>query len=513
MNVSQENKRIARNATFLYLRMIVALIVNLYTSRVLLNALGVEDYGVYNIVAGFVSLFGFLNSTLSSSAQRFYNYEGTIKGANGVQNIYVTSLLTHSVIALVILVILETVGLWYVNNIMVVPNNRLLATNILFQMSTFSMILMMMQIPYSGIVMAKERMDFFALVSLADVFLKLLVALIVSWSDYDNLVVYGALLALVSVFDISMYICYCKKNFPEIRLKRNIDKYVLKSMLSFSGWNIIGTFAFMMKGQGENMLLNYFFGPIINAARGIAYQVNGAISSFSSNIFTAFGPQIVSSYADGEYGRIKKIMFAESKICFSLIALLMVPTSFEMDFFLRLWLGELVPEHTSLFAILVLIDSLICTLNTPCTQIIQATGNIKYYQIGSSIVNICLLLFSWVLLLFGFSAKSIFIAIIFFSCINQLVCIIFVNKNFEFGLTTYFKDVIIHCCTLTIILPIVPFFIHILLPPTFIRVIVIVSSSTIYGLVVIYLTMLNKSERDIVKNIVKSKIIRKLSQK
>lgn len=510
MEISQNNKRIARNATFLYIRMFVALIVNLYTSRVLLDALGVEDYGIYNIVAGFVSLFGFLNSTLSSSVQRFYNYEGTIRGTEGVQNIYVTAVLTHAFIAFVILIVLETLGLWYVNHIMVIPDNRLLAANLLFQMSTFSMILMMMQIPYSGAIMAKERMDFFAIISLADVFLKLFVALIVSWTDSDNLIVYGFLLTLVSVFDISMYMGYCKKNFPEMRLKRKIDKRVFKSMLSFSGWNIIGTFAFMMKGQGVNMLLNYFFGPVINAARGIAYQVNGAISGFSSNIVTAFGPQIVSSYAGGEYGRTKRIMFTESKICFSLIALLMIPVIFEMDFFLHLWLGDLVPEHTSLFAILVLIDTLICSLNTPCTQVIQATGKIKYYQIGSTIVNLCLLLFSWGLLFFGINVESIFIAIIIFSCINQFVCIILVNKKFNIGLYAYFKDVIIHCCTLIIILPIVPFLIHIILPSSFARVIIIIASSIIYSLIAIYLIIFNDSERYILKNLIKSKVLSRI---
>lgn len=509
MEISQNNKRIARNATFLYTRMIVALIVNLYTSRVLLNALGVEDYGVYNVVAGFVSLFGFLNATLASSAQRYYNYEGTKKGAEGFQNIYVTSLITHSVIALVLLVVLETFGLWYVNSVMVVPDGRLLAANVLFQMSAVSLILMLMQIPYSGAVMAKERMDFFAIVSLVDVFLKLFIALIISWTDFDNLIVYGILLSLVSVFDIAMYYGYCKKNFSEIRLKRYFDNVVFKSMLAFSGWNLMGTFAFMLKGQGVNMLLNYFFGHIVNAARGVAFQVNSAISGFSSNIYTAFGPQLVNSYAGGEYDRTRKIMFTESKVCFALIALIMTPLVFEMDYLLHLWLGDAVPEHTAIFSILVLIDSLICTLNTPCTQVIQATGKIKKYQIGSAIVNLGLLPFSCLLLKIGLSAESSFLSTILFSCINQIVCVWLVNREFKIGISTYFKEVIIRCAAIGLLLPVAPLVVCNLMPSSFYRLAVLCMTTVVFGIVITYYVMLNRQEQQFIVNIIKTKVIRK----
>lgn len=503
---SDNNKRIAKNTTFLYIRMFIALIINLYTSRLLLNALGVEDYGIYNVVAGFVSLFGFLNATLSSSVQRFYNFEGVKNGSVGFRNVYMTSLLTHSIIAAIILILLESVGLWYINEIMVLPSNRLFVANILFQLSSFSMVLMTIQIPFVGAVMAKERMDFFAIVSIIDVTLKLLIAILVSWVTCDNLALYGILLFGVSIIDLTLYIVFCKNKFKEMKFCRVFDKRIFLLMMSFSGWNLIGTFAFMLKGQGINMLLNVFFGPVVNAARGIAYQVNGAVSNFTSSVFVAFGPQVVKSYAEGNTLRTKKIMFTESKICFSLIAIILVPVALEIDSLLHLWLGASVPEHTDIFSILVLLDSLICTLNTPCTQVAQATGRIKYYQISSSIVNLLLLPVAGVFLLLGFSAESAFIITIIISGVNQIICVYFANRLMRFGLLDYFSQIILRCFALIVLLPILPMAIHILLPVGFFKVIIVSVSSLLSGIILIYEIVLCKEERLLLNDFIKVKI-------
>ena len=499
------NKRIARNTTFLYIRMFFALIINLFTARVLLNALGVVDYGVFNVVAGFVSLFGFFNATLSSSVQRFYNYEGTKKGAEGFQNIYITALLTHATIAAIIFVILESFGLWYVNNIMVVPGDRLFAANFLFQTSTLSMLLMMMQIPYSGAVMAKEHMDFFAIISIVDVVLKLMIALAVAYTDWDNLITYGSLLACVSIFNILAYIIYCKRHFVEMKLRRYFDKAVFKNMLAFSGWNLIGTFAFMLKGQGVNMLLNYFFGPVINAARGVAYQVNGAISGFSGNIYTAFGPQVTSSYAAGNFNRTRRIMFTESKVCFSLMCLLMVPVALKIDYLLHLWLGDSVPEYTNVFSILVILDTLVCTLNTPCTQIAYAVGKMKKYQIVTSLVNLCLIPVGWCFLNMGFDAYSVFVVTIFFSIINQGVCLLLLNKLFYFGIKRYLVEVCRPCLLLLLLMPIIPYAISKLMAEGLISTMAVCLLSVLIGLLLIYSITFNRDERSYFKSIVLTK--------
>lgn len=228
-------------------------------------------------------------------------------------------------------------------------------------------------------------------------------------------------------------------------------------MLSFSGWNLIGTFAFLLKGQGLNMVLNVYFGPIVNAARGVAYQVNGAINGFSANIATAFRPQIVNTYAQGDNDKTKYLMFMESRVCYALMCLLTIPIILELDVLLPLWLGDAIPANTKIFAILVLIDSLVCTLNTPCSQVAFAVGRINKYQIATSLVNLGLIPVSWLFLYLGYDAVSVFVITIIFSVANQLVCLIQLKYIFPYKLRDYLKTVIVPCCVMTVVLPIIPF--------------------------------------------------------
>ena len=505
MTESSDNSRIAKNTAYLYVRMFFALVINLYTSRVILNALGVEDFGVFNVVAGFVSLFGFFNATLSTSVQRFYNYEESKRGKEGFTDVYVTSFFIHLVMAAALAVILESVGLWYVNEVMVLPEHRLRAANILFQTTVLSMLLMILQIPYLGAVMAKENMDFYALVSILDLILKLAAAVAVAHLECDGLILYGALLAVVSFVDILLYVCYSLHRFPEMRFARPFDKGLLKSILSFSGWNLTGTFAFMLKGQGVNMLLNYFFGPAVNAARGISYQVNGAVSNFTSAIYTAFNPQVVKSYAEGNTSRTVKIMFTESKICFSLIAILIVPVILEMDYLLHLWLGDVVPEYTGIFASIVLIDTLVCTLNTPCTQSVFATGRIRNYQIFSSLVNVSLIPVVWIVLKYGASACSAFVVTVIVSILNQAVCLYITNCEYRFGIGKYMKQIVLRLAVLALLLPVLPCLLHFVMPVSFWRVVVVSLTSALTGLAIVYFIVLCGDERALAKQFVKAK--------
>ena len=499
---SSNNKRIARNTAFLYIRMLFVLVVSLYTSRVILSTLGVEDYGVYNVVAGFVAMFGFLNSTLSASMQRFYNYEGTKQGEIGYTKVYSTGFYIHVALSAVLLVVLESFGLWYVNNIMVVDPSRLMAANLLYQFSIASMILVVMGIPYIGVIMAKERMDFYAIVSIVAVVLKLAIVVILPYMPCDKLIIYGILLLSISIINFLFYVIYSLKNFKFLNLKEGIDRTIFNSLLSFSGWNLIGTFAFMLKGQGLNMLLNVFFGPVINAARGIAYQINSAITGFSANISTAFRPQIVNAYADQNYDRARKMMFVESKVCFALLLLLAVPIALEIDYLLRIWLGDIVPQHTNTFAVLVLIDSVVCTLNTPCTQVVFATGKLKNYQIASTIVNLCLLPACWLFLMLGFEANMVFILTIVFSIINQTVCLIYTNKVFSVGIATYIKEVCLPCVLAFFFLPIIPYLVHSCLTEGFVRMVVVGFVDLLVGAVITYYVLLGEPERQFVKSFI-----------
>lgn len=356
---SDSNKRIAKNSVFLSIRMVVVMCISLYTSRVILNALGVEDYGVYNVVGGFVSMFAFLNTSMSNGIQRFFNYELGKNGEVGANKVYRTSLLIQLLLGVVIVALTETVGLWYLHNKMVIPEGRMLAAEWVFQFSIIGFLLIIMQVPYTAAVMAHEKMDFFSVISIADAIIKLVLVVILPHVRYDKLVAFGVLSLLIILFDFIAYFVYCKKKFPEITLKKTeskFDRSLFGSMLGFSGWNVFGSFSNMMRDQGINLIINFFYGPIVNAARGIAMQVNGAVSSLASTILTPVRPQVIQSYARNELDRTMRLTFSISKFSLVFLMLLALPISVEVNFILNLWLG-IVPEHSQAFCIIILATS------------------------------------------------------------------------------------------------------------------------------------------------------------
>lgn len=503
--VTVNNKRIAKNTAYLYARMFFVLVVSLYTSRVVLNTLGVSDYGVYNVVAGFVTMFGFLNATLSASMSRFYNFEGGQRGEEGVRNVYTAGFYIQILLSIVVLILLETFGLWYINNVMVIPTERVHAANILFQYSVASMILVIMQIPYTSAIMSYERMDFYAFVSIIDVFLKLLIVLALPHIPFDKLIVYATFTLIITIADFLLYFIYTKRLFPAIKLNKTVNKPLFKSFLSFSGWNLLGTFAFMLKGQGLNMILNVFFGALINAARGVAYQVNNAISGFSNNIATAFRPQIVDAYSKQDNCRVTKLFFTQSKVCYSLILVLVVPVIIEIDYILQLWLGSAVPDEANIFTSLVLVDMLICTLNTPVTQVTFSTGKIRTFQICSSMVNLLLLPVCYLFLKTGYSASAVFVITIIFSIINQMVCLLCMKKVFAYGLKNYLYSVVLPLGIVTILLPVIPFYVYQNLGQSFSRLILVCIADVVGAAGLLPFVVFTKEERRTVLKYIRRK--------
>ena len=497
-----KNKIIAKNTLSLYVRMVFVMIISLYSSRVILNLLGVVDFGIYSVVAGFVSLFGFMTATLSSSMQRFYNFEGTAQGTVGYQKVYSTGLIIHILSAVCLLILLETGGLWYVNHIMVIPDDRVFAANILYQSIVISTISVMLQVPYVGAVMAKERMGCYAAVSIVDSILKLAAVLSINFVKDYKLEFYSLLLCAESWVVFLMYYLYSKIQFKDLRFRWEYKFSCLKAILSFSWWNLWGTLAFMLRGQGVNMILNYFFGPIVNAARGIAFQVNGAVTSFCSSVGTSFRPQIVNSCAENDESRVMSLMYTESKVCFFLAALIVIPIMIENDGILAIWLGNAVPENTGIFTNLVLIDALICSLNAPCTQVVFAVGNIKLYQILSSAVNICLLPFCVVLLKLGFSPSSSFYATIFFSIINQVVCLVATSRLVKLSFSRYWKEVLKPSISVLILLPVIPYIVHSALPQSFMRIVAVLFADVIVAAAIGCFVVLDAKERDYVFSLI-----------
>ena len=498
VNNVDNNNRIAKNTLFLYFRMVLVLIVGLYTSRVVLNALGSSDFGLYNVIAGFVTLFSFLNVGLSSSLQRYYNYEGGRNGDLGYKKVFTAGLCVHVCMAFILLLVLESFGLWYVNNVLVLPEGRLPAANILFQFSVLSLALVIIQVPYSGAVIAYERLDFYALVSIVEVVLRLLLVILLPILPFDKLIFYASIQLFISILNFIIYVIYTKAKFKFLHFTKPIDYRLLKSMVSFSGWNLIGTLAFLLKSHGVNLLLNLFFGTVVNAARGVASQISGSIMGFSNNISMSFRPQIVGSYAVGDTKRTYKLFLTQSKICYCFILMLITPVIIEMDYLLYIWLGDAVPEYTNVFASLVLIDAMINTLNTPVTQVVYATGKIKNYQIFSALVNLLILPFCWLFLKIGFDAWTVFIITIVFSIICQIVCLIILHDVFRFSYIDYISHIVFPCISMSVLVPAPLFFFSQFYPDSFMRLVIISISSLLFTILFLYSFFLSFSERKLI---------------
>lgn len=507
--ISSGNKRIARNTAFLYFRMIVVLVVALYTTRVVLRVLGVVDYGIYNVVAGFVSMFAFLKTSLVNAAQRFYNYETSKNGKEGRRKVYSTALVIHAFFALVILLLLETFGLWYVNNVLVVPPDRIVAANWLFQFSSVSSVLVIMQVPHSAVIASAEKMDYLAIVTVIVSFLRLLIAIVLPYVNTDRLIFYGFLILCVEITGFLMYFIYAKKKFVELKYEKPVSWDLLKEMLTFSGWNVFGTFAGMMKTQGLNMLINFFFGPAINAARGIASQMMSALQGFSLNIVAAFRPQLVGSYAQNNFDRTRNIMFAESKICYSLVLTLLVPLIVEIDYVLNLWLGSEIPDYTPIFSFLVLLIMLVGTLNTPLTQVVHATGNLKVYLLVTSIINCLIVPVSWIFLRLGFSPTSVFVVSFVMTIINQIASVFIVRNIFPFSLRYYLRSIVIPCLVMTVCLPILPLLLRYTMNVGFARLVVVCVSDLLIAFLLFFYVVLAQSERKMAFQMIKEYAKRK----
>lgn len=505
MSNTDNNKRIAKNTLFLYIRMILVLLVSLITTRIVLKALGIVDYGIYNVVAGFVSMFAFLNTSMSNGIQRFYNFQLGANDEASVRDVYNTALQIQGLLAIVILILLETIGVWYMHTQMVIPAERFDTAMWVFQFSVTSMLLVVMQIPYSAAIMAYERMDYYAYVSIFDVVAKLVIAYMLMTTSSDRLLLYGFLNLLVSVVSFFLYVIYSKKHFKYLKLKIKYYKEYFKPMLSFSGWNIFGSFAYMIKGQGLNMLLNAFFGPVVNAARGVSNMIMSAIHGFQSNIVIAFRPQLVKSYSAGEYSRVKNLFYSLSKVSYLMLAMLSIPIIMELDYILSLWLDDVIPDYTKSFTILVIVNMVISSLNTPVSQVVHATGKMRKYQIATSTVVCGILPISWIFLKMGYNPNSVYVISLIMTIVNQFVCNIYLKRIFPYSLSEYFKKVLMPCGIFTLLAPTLPYIATLLLPSTFARLLLVGFLSIFSSCIIAYVVVLEKSEKVLILKFIKRK--------
>ncbi len=372
--------KIAKNTMMLYIRMVFIMIITLYTSRVVLEVLGVDEFGIYNIVGGVVVILSFLNRAMSGATQRFLSFEIGIGDGGKLKKLFTTSVIIHILIAFIIVILAETAGLWFLNNLMVIDESRMWAANWCYQLSILTFVVNVITVPYNAIIISYEKMNIFAYISILEVGLKLGLVLLLKFVDLDKLVLYSVLMFLVSLIVQLIYIFYSNSKFKECKLKFVWDKLLIKTMLSFSGWSLFGNIAGIAKVQGINVVLNLFFGATVNAAWAISQQVNAAIQMFIYNFTTALNPPIIKAYANGDINNTYSLLFLGMKYCFYLSFCLIMPLLLNTEYILDIWLKN-VPEYTVVFTQFALITLLIESMVQPVTSAINATGRIKWNQI------------------------------------------------------------------------------------------------------------------------------------
>lgn len=493
---SENTKRIAKNTLMLYGRMLFSMVVSLYTSRVVLNTLGVVDYGIYGVVGGFVAMFSLISSSLSSAVSRFLTFELGRGNKERLNKAFSTSLLIHIVLAIVVFIVAETVGVWFVNNKMTIPADRLYAANWVFQASILSFMFGLFSVPYNASIVSHERMSAFAYIGILDTTLRLMVVLFIAYSSwqFDKLIVYSMLLVAVSISLQCIYLIYCRKHFEECRLRISFDKEFWKEISAFAGWNFIGCTAQLLKDNGVNILLNIFNGPVLNAARGIATSVNTAVSSFAGSFMTALNPQITKSYASGDYEYMMFLVERGSRFSFYILMILAFPIILETDYILSLWLVQF-PAHTVNFVRLVLILSLTDAISNPLITVQLATGRIRNYQLAVGGVLLLNFPLSYICLTLGYSPESIYIVAIIVSILCLVLRLFFLKQMVGLSIIKYYRNVVINVLFVSCIALCLPYIVHVFMNYGMLRFLIVTMISIISSISSILIIGCSRSER------------------
>ena len=456
-DTSTNNKRIAKNTLMLYVRMLFTMAVSLFTSRVILQTLGIEDYGIYNVVGGVITMFTFINSAMVSSTQRYLNFELATGNDEKLKSIFNTSLQIHALIALAIILLGETVGLWFVMNKLVIPETRMTAAMCVYQCSILSCVVGIMSTPYNADIIAHEKMSAFAYISILDVSLKLLIVYLLVISPYDKLIVYAILVLAIQLLIIYIYARYCNKHFKESLIECKINRPLLKEMAGFAGWSFWGNLAGILYTQGLNMMLNIFFGPVVNAARAIAVQVQAAVQQFVGNFQMALNPQITKNYASGNLDQMHSLMFRSARFSFLLLFFISLPVILETEFILSVWL-KTVPDDSVIFTQIMICISLIYTTANPCVIANQATGKVKVYQMVVGGILLTILPISYVVLKLGAPAYSVFIVHFCVESVAQFSRMYMLRKLINLPMTQYLQNIyipIVSTVAVSIVLPVI----------------------------------------------------------
>lgn len=497
-------KRIANNTTLLYIRMLVVMSINLYSVRLLLNALGIQDYGIYDAIAGVITVLSSLSSVLQTATLRFYSYALGENNLKRFQNIFSTSINIYVILSIIVFILGETVGLWFVNTYLVIPPERLIAANWIYQFSIFSFIFIIMQIPFSSSVIAHEDMGIFAKISIAESIMKFVAVLLILVIPLDKLIIYGGLLFSVSILVFLTYIRISYIKYAECRYRRNAERKLFNELLTFSGWSLFGSVAGVGMAQVNTILVNIFFGPLVNASRAISLQINIALSSFTGSFIMAIRTPMIKSYADESYSYLNKLFNISNKLIYYCLLMLCIPLMIEMENILLFWL-KIADPNTVLFSRLILVYAIIMALNNPISIIIQATGHIKEYHVTVEIFTLLCVPVTFILFKLGYPAYTTYIAMIIAAIASHIVRLICLKKFYEpFSLTEYFRSFLLPAVVITLLSFVIVFISHSIITDTLFRIIAVGFISILSVTLFVMLIGLSRSEKDIIKQLVAS---------
>lgn len=506
-NTTSSKSRIAKNTGLLYIRMFLMMAVGLFTSRIILQVLGSSDYGIYNIIGGVVVLFSFINGALTSATQRYLNYYIGRDDEKMTGNVFSMSMNIYILLSLIFLILAETVGLWFVNTQLNIPDNRMGAALWIYQFTVFSFMLNLTRIPYNASLIAYEKMNIYAYLSLLDVFLKLGIVYALFISPIDKLICYGFLFLLTDLADNIIYRVYCVRKFDSTRYKKVWNKSLFKELFCFSGWSLLGNAASVLAQQGLNILVNIFYGVTLNAALGIANQVSSKVVQFFTNFQTAFNPQIVKSYAAGKNDEFFNLIYITSKFSYFLLFTVSLPLMLEIDKMLELWLVD-VPKYTAIFCQLILVFSMLEAFTAPLYMSVQATGKIRNYQILVSSINFTTIPLVYLVLVLEFPVWSVWSVRIIVDLVIIVARILYLHFYTGLSLKGYLTNSVYPVILTTIIVIPIPILCSIFIKGYWINLIFTFIISLCVSVLGIFFVGLTYSERNKMKLVAINKLYR-----
>ena len=500
-------KRIAKNTFLLYVRMIIVTLINIYTVRVVLDVLGIEDYGIYNVVAGVVSSLSFLSVVMSASTQRYYSFSIGESNHDRLKSIFTVSLLCYLIFAAIVVVFAETIGLWIVKTQLTIPKERFDAAIYVYQFSILSFIFTALQVPFSSLTIAKEDMSIWSIISIADTMLKLVSALCIPYIKFDRLIVYGASLSILWLLILVSYIVICRIKYPESCVfKLNLYNHTLfKDMMAFSGWTMYGSLAGVGLNQGISIIINVFFGPVANAARSVGLQIYSAVYQFCCSVATAVKPPIVKSYATHDMTGMLRLFYISNKVLYYSAIIVCIPLFFEMDYILSIWLKQ-VSDYMVNFSKYSLVFAVLLSLHNPITIMVEATGKIRNYRVLVESITLLAMPLTWIAYKLGANAEFTYIIILIVFFIAHLIRVSILSHLIkEISIKNYFIQFLIPAVLVTALTCAVITVLINFIPSGFVRFVIVLLTSFSLTAILAFAVALSKEEKQTIKNILKSK--------